>query len=104
HRVLMFLLCATVSLLALRIGGYLAFLDGICFGALGYFLMHWFLHHRISQQLFKKLLRYHIYHHCKYPNTCFGISVTWWDDLFHTVPDRPVITDRIVDFYFEGKH
>ena len=64
--------------------------------------MHQFIHLKLAQKIFRKLVRYHIYHHCKYPNSCFGISVPWWDDLFNTVPPAPKITQRIIDFYFNG--
>lgn len=34
---------------------------------------------------------------------CFGISVTWWDDLFRTVPIRKENISKVIDFYFGKK-
>lgn len=81
---------------------YFTLLTGFCFGIVGYFTMHKVIHQAWAAKVFRRLFRYHIYHHCKYPNTCFGISLPWWDDLFCTVPVNPQITDRIVAFYLRG--
>jgi hypothetical protein len=102
HRAAMMIILAFFVLIAIRLNNYFTFFPGFLFGLEGYFLMHRLLHLKITQRVFKKLVRYHIYHHCKYPNTCFGISVPWWDDLFCTVPKDPNITERIIDFYFKG--
>lgn len=102
HRGLMIVFLIAVVFIAVYLNDYFTFVVGFCFGTVGYFWMHQFLHLKIGQKVFKRLVRYHIYHHCKYPNTCFGISVPWWDDLFKTVPASPKITQRIIDFYFNG--
>jgi len=90
----------TVCAIAVYFNNYFTCAAGFCFGMVGYFMMHKILHQKIAQRLFKRLVKYHIYHHCKYPNTCFGISVPWWDDLFGSVPKNPRISQRIIDFYF----
>ena len=91
--------------IAFYLKNYFTAVAGICCGITGYFVMHKVLHQKIAQRLFKRLVRYHIYHHCKYPNSCYGISVPWWDDLFRTVPKNPKISQRIVEFYFnESTH
>jgi hypothetical protein len=100
HRIAMAFVLAALAVVAFLLNGYFTFVTGFCFGIEGYFIMHRILHLKVSQRLFKKLVRYHIYHHCKYPNTCFGISVPWWDDIFKTVPNNPKISQRIIDFYF----
>jgi sterol desaturase/sphingolipid hydroxylase (fatty acid hydroxylase superfamily) len=102
HRALMIVFLIALVFVAACLNDYFTFLVGFCFGIVGYFWMHQFLHLKIGQKVFKRLVRYHIYHHCKYPSTCFGISVPWWDDLFKTVPASPKITQRIIDFYFKG--
>lgn len=103
HRLVMFVMLTVVFWIAFVLRNYFTLFAGIGAGVMGYVLMHWLLHQRLAQRLFKRLVRYHIYHHCKYPNTCFGISVTWWDDLFGTVPKNPMISQRIIDFYFGEK-
>lgn len=101
HRGMMVIVLAALVLTANYLANYFTFLVGFFFGLEGYFLMHIFLHLKIAQRIFKRLVRYHIYHHCKYPNTCFGVSVPWWDDLFKTIPQQPKIAQRIIDFYFK---
>lgn len=102
HRVCMIIFIVALAFVARYLNDYFTLFVGFACGAAGYFHMHQFLHLKLGQKVFKRLVRYHIYHHCKYPNTCFGISVPWWDDLFKTVPASPKITQRIVDFYFKG--
>lgn len=101
------LLCtALVVILAIciRMDNYITFLGGFFCGLPGYTLMHFFLHQKITQKIFKKRVRYHIYHHCKYPDKCFGISLPWWDELFGTIPENPgVFSQRIIDFYFKDE-
>lgn len=102
HRIAMIAILATLVLIGNYLNNYFTFFVGFCFGIETYFLVHRMIHLRIGQRIFKKLVRYHIYHHCKYTNTCFGVTVPWWDDIFKTVPKNPQITQRIIDFYFKG--
>jgi hypothetical protein len=102
QRLLTIIVFALLVAVAGRLNNYFTGFVGLFFGLAGYFMMHQFLHLRISQKIFKKLVRYHIYHHCKYPNTCYGVSVPWWDDVFRTVPATQKLTERIVEFYFNG--
>jgi hypothetical protein len=102
QRLIMLVVVVILFLIAGRLDDYFTGVVGLFFGIEGYFMMHQFLHLKISQRIFKKLVRYHIYHHCKYPNTCYGVSVPWWDDIFKTVPTSPKLTQRIIDFYFKG--
>lgn len=102
HRIMMIAVLGALAMVAVRLDNYFTFFVGFCFGTEGYFLMHELIHLKVGQRVFKKLVRYHIYHHCKYPNSCYGVSVTWWDDLFKTVPAAPILTERIIDFYFKG--
>lgn len=104
HRLLMLAGVGIMIGLAYTIQGYFTLLTGLFTGIVGYFWMHRLLHQPIAQKLLGRLLRYHVYHHCKYPNTCFGVSVPWWDDLFGTVPPDPKISDRILAFYFDEHH
>jgi hypothetical protein len=100
HRAVMMMLLIVLVFIAGYLNDYFTFLVGLCFGVEGYFVMHHLLHLKFTQKVFRRLVRYHIYHHCKYPNTCFGISVPWWDDIFKTVPAEPKISQRVINFYF----
>lgn len=102
HRVTMVAVLAALVVLADYLDNYFTLFVGFCFGVEAYFLVHRLIHLRLGQRVFKKLVLYHIYHHCKYTDTCFGVTVPWWDDLFKTTPKNPKITQRIIDFYFKG--
>jgi len=55
-----------------------------------------------GQAVSKNLLNYHIVHHCKEPDTCFGSSTTWWDRVFGTTPHKTKgISERILAFYYK---
>lgn len=89
---------------AIWLNNYFTLAAGFIWGLTFYSFMHRLLHTKVAQKIFPKLVRYHIYHHCKYPDKCFGISVTWWDDLFRTVPsDSKTISSKVIDFYFGEK-
>lgn len=103
-QVFMGLLATVFCFIAAYLHNYFTYLTGICFGAFGYIFMHKILHTKWAGRIFKRLFRYHIYHHCKFPNTCFGISTTIWDDLYGTMPPKKaVISPRILAFYL-NKH
>ncbi len=102
QRLLMLVLLVLLSAISYNLQNYFTFFTGFCFGMVGYYTMHKIIHQAWAARVFPRLFRYHIYHHCKYPNSCFGISVPWWDDVFHSVPKNPQITDRIVAFYLGG--
>lgn len=104
HRCVMLLVVIGLLIAAFRFNNYFTLLTGFVTGIVLFFLMHKVLHLKITAKIFPRLFRYHIYHHCKYPNTCFGITVPWWDDLFKTVPAQPKITERIIEFYLHGHH
>ena len=100
------LICGSVLLVFLSIcmRDYFAIIAGFVCGFTIYNLTHWLLHQKFSQKNFPKKVRYHIYHHCRYPDKCFGISVSWWDDFFGTVPKKEsMIPPKIIDFYFREK-
>ena len=97
----------TISLIVVSIWlhNYFTLVAGFVWGFTFYNFMHLLLHVKSTQKLLPRLVRYHIYHHCKYPDKCFGISVTWWDDLFGSIPHQSkTISAKIVDFYFGDKH
>ena len=102
HRAGLLILCGVLMLLALWFDDYFTLIPGFVMGFTGYTFMHWFLHHKLSARLFPELHRFHIHHHCKHPDKCFGITITWWDHLFGTVPKvNTEITERIRSFYYK---
>ena len=91
-----------LAILCVKYKNSIIFVTGFYTGFTIYTLMHWFLHRRISAKLFPELNRFHVHHHCKHPEKCFGVTVTWWDHMLGTVPhQQKEITDRIKSFYYK---
>ena len=65
--------------------------SGFSLGYLTYDLMHYATHHFIMRRgVFKYLKRHHMLHHYKTPNLRFGVSTTFWDSVYGTLPkDEP---------------
>lgn len=83
----------------------LSYLGGLAAGAAGYVLMHWFLHQHYSAAFFPNLVRQHIWHHCKYPNKCYGITSIFWDKLFKTLPvEFKSLPQKSIHFYYANEH
>ena len=60
---------------------------GFLIGYLIYDLMHYATHHfPMRKGIWKKLKRFHMQHHYKYPNQLFGVSSPIWDYVFATLP------------------
>ena len=105
HRLMMAVIAASLIALSIILKNYFTFLTGFYFGLSGFFFMHYVLHQGWSRKIFSNLVSYHIYHHCKYPEHCFGISVTWWDRIFGTAPAKEaVIPQKIIDFYYNEEN
>lgn len=102
QRCILFIGNAGLITLCILYKNWILLLTGFYTGFVTYTLMHWFLHRRLSAKLFPELHRFHIHHHCKHPDKCFGVTVTWWDHLFDTIPHQQKdITDRIKTFYYK---
>lgn len=104
HRCLLLAASAGLLFIAARLDNYFTVIAGF-FTALSYsFISHWILHRKWSRRIFPRLHRFHIHHHCKHPDRCFGFSTTLWDDIFGTTPPKnAAITERIREFYY-GEH
>lgn len=64
------------------------FFSGFFFGYLAYVSMHYAIHAFAPPKALKALWRNHHLHHYKYPDKGFGVSSTFWDKVFGTVPER----------------
>jgi hypothetical protein len=105
QRLYMALIGILLIFFSLTFNIYLNFIAGFWIGISWYLLVHYFLHQPWSRRLFPELLNYHIVHHCKQPDRCFGISMTFWDKVFNTGPrGNTIISQRIIDFYFNHPH
>jgi sterol desaturase/sphingolipid hydroxylase (fatty acid hydroxylase superfamily) len=102
HRALLIVISATFVILSARADNYLTVFCGYIVGFTIYSFMHVVLHHKWSQRIFPALHRFHIMHHCKYTDKCFGVVFTGWDYLFGTVPVNDIeVTARIKQFYYK---
>ncbi len=96
-----------IIFISIWLQNYFTVAAGFLCGFPMYTIMHFLLHQKSTQKIFKKLIQYHIYHHCKSPDKCFGVSVTWWDSILRTMPKKgDILSQRIIDFYFrhENQH
>ncbi len=102
QRLIMILIGVTLIVFSLWINEYLLILAGLETGIFWFFLMHYFLHQKWSKKVFPRLVHYHVIHHCKETDTCFGISTSWWDRIFGTLPkNNKKIPERIITFYYK---
>jgi sterol desaturase/sphingolipid hydroxylase (fatty acid hydroxylase superfamily) len=60
---------------------------GFLTGYLIYDIMHYATHHfPMRKGIWKKIKRFHMQHHYKYPDQLFGVSSPLWDYIFATMP------------------
>lgn len=80
----------------------LSYFAGILSGLASYVLVHWFLHQHHASYLIPDLVKQHIWHHCKYPNKCFGITTIFWDKIFKSIPaEFKTVPMQIIRFYYK---
>ena len=64
------------------------FIPGMIFGYLGYIFIHYKIHTKNPPKMLKKVLLHHALHHHKYNDKAFGVSSTFWDHVFGTMPPK----------------
>jgi sterol desaturase/sphingolipid hydroxylase (fatty acid hydroxylase superfamily) len=62
------------------------FMPGFMTGYLMYASVHISVHKRKVPKVLKTQYRHHALHHYKYPDKAFGVSTTFWDRVFGTMP------------------
>ena len=65
-----------------------AFFPGFFLGYLLYSFLHRATHVNKPPKKFKYLWKHHSLHHYKYPDKAFGVSTTFWDKVFGTMPPQ----------------
>lgn len=104
QRRILFLVSALLFIISGWWNSYFSVVTGLIAGFSWSCVSHWILHRSWSRKVFPRLHRYHIHHHCKYPDRCFGFSTVLWDIIFNTMPPKnAVIPERIIEFYY-GHH
>jgi sterol desaturase/sphingolipid hydroxylase (fatty acid hydroxylase superfamily) len=64
------------------------FLAGFEIGYLVYSLMHYAIHVDSSNAYVQKMKHHHNLHHYKFDDKAFGVSSTFWDHVFKTMPPK----------------
>lgn len=64
------------------------FFPGFFIGYLMYSFVHRATHVMRPPKRFRDLWHHHSLHHYKYPNKAFGVSNTFWDKVFGTMPPK----------------
>lgn len=62
------------------------FMAGYIIGYVCYSVIHVSIHKTNVPKFLKHLYRHHAIHHYKYPDKAFGVSTTFWDRVFRTMP------------------
>ncbi|HKP31954.1 MAG TPA: sterol desaturase family protein [Chitinophagaceae bacterium] len=104
QRTILVIIVTAIGIVGIRIHPYVMVFDGFIFGFAAYCCMHWVLHQSWSRKLFPRLHRFHIYHHCKFPDSCYGVTVSWWDLIFRTIPPAEAkLSNKIISFYYGNR-
>lgn len=87
--------------ISIPLNNYFTLFTGYFLGFVLYNFLHYWLHQEWTAIWLPQLHDSHILHHCRYPDKCFGVSTTLWDQLFSTdCPKETIIPERIRLFYF----
>jgi len=104
QRLVLFLISCGLVSISVVWNNYFTVFTGWAIGLAYSFFSHWMLHQSWSRTLWPHLHRFHIHHHCRYPNKCFGFTTIFWDVVFKTAPPKNAkVPERIIQFYY-GNH
>jgi len=101
HRVLLLIFSGVFVYIAYWMNNYFTFLSGLFWGWTAFCYIHYLLHQKWTRAFIPGHHEFHIAHHCKYKDKCFGVSVMWWDILFNTTPEKnPAVNNKILYVYY----
>ena len=101
HRTLFFMLSCVFICVAYQLNNYFTLFAGLFWGWTAFCFIHYLLHKKWTKAFLPRHHEFHIAHHCKYTDKCFGVSVMWWDVLFGTSPTKKLsATNKILNFYY----
>jgi len=102
HRVLLFIFSCVFIYIAYQLNNYFTLFSGLFWGWTAFCYIHYLLHIKWTKNYIPRHHEFHIAHHCKYTDKCFGVSVMWWDVLFGTVPKKNIPAgNKILNFYYK---
>jgi len=104
HRFLLFIFSGVFICMACQLNNYFTLFSGFFWGWSAFCYIHYLLHQRWTKAIIPRHHEFHIAHHCKYTDKCFGVSVMWWDVLFDTIPKKNLSAgNKILNFYYKNK-
>ncbi len=105
QRLLLSLISFFLLTVSVFFNNFFTIFTGLFIGFAWSFFSHWILHQGWSRKILPRLHRFHIHHHCKYPDRCFGFTTIFWDVIFKTTPPKKAeISEKILHFYYGIHH
>jgi len=102
HRFLLFILSGVFICIACQLNNYFTLFSGFFWGWAAFCYIHYLLHIKWTKAFMPRHHEFHIAHHCKYTDKCFGVSVMWWDILFDTIPKKNLCaSNKLLNFYYK---
>ena len=102
HRILLFIFSCVFFYISHRLNNYFTLFSGFFWGWSAFCYIHYMLHKEWTKAFMPVHHEFHITHHCKYTDKCFGVTVMWWDILFGTIPEKSLtVGNKIFNFYYK---
>ena len=102
HRVLLLISSCVFIYIAYRLNNYFTLLSGLFWGWTAFCHIHYLIHKKWTKAFMPRHHEFHITHHCKFKDKCFGVSVIWWDILFDTTPEKkPAVNNNTLHLYYK---
>jgi sterol desaturase/sphingolipid hydroxylase (fatty acid hydroxylase superfamily) len=101
HRLLLFIVSCFLVFFAWKLNNYFSIISGFFWGFSAFCYIHYLLHQKWIKYFIPRHHYFHICHHCKFPDTGFGVTVIWWDALFGTMPPEEFkISEKATSLYY----
>lgn len=102
HRILLLIFSCVFIYTAYWLNNYFTLFSGLFWGWTAFCYIHYLLHKKWTKPFIPRHHEFHIAHHCRYTDKCFGVSVIWWDILFDTFPEKNIsVNNRILYLYYK---
>ena len=104
HRIFLLLFSCVFIYIAYKLNNYFTLFSGLFWGWAAFCYIHYLLHQKWTKAFIPRHHEFHLAHHCKYTDKCFGVSVMWWDILFDTIPKKNMTAGKkVLSFYYKNK-
>jgi hypothetical protein len=103
YKKLLLLVLAIVLTLLIYVNPLFSFPAGFFLGFAFFNYLHRWLHQPWAARFLPSLQKFHMQHHCGKVHSCFGVTCTWWDELFDTCAEESLVGEKARRFYFIRK-